>query len=299
MARTATKKTWHGRHGSSGPRASWRGPMMFGLVSFQVEAFNALDRESSDIHFHQLHAECHRRIHYAKMCPVHGEVPNDEIVSGYEIKKGKYVEVQPEELANLREDEEPSLKIDAFVEPDTIDPLYFDGRMYYLIPSDAHSHEAYAVIAEAMAKKERNGIGRIFFSGKEQIVLVRPLEGVLHMAMLNYEAEIKPAQKVAGTIAKPKNAGKQLQLAQTLIDEWSQKDFDFSKYEDKHREKVKKLIASKTHGKEIPAPKEKHQPAQTLNLMEALKKSLGSMPKSDQKPKKTARAKKSPQRRSA
>lgn len=299
MVRAAAKKKWHGPSQAGGRRASWRGPLKFGLVSFAVEAFNALDRESSDIHFHQLHATCHRRIHYAKICPVHGEVPQDEIVSGYEYKKGKYVEIEAEELANLREEEEPALEIDAFVEPGTIDPLYFDGRMYFLVPADTHAHEPYAVIAEAMAKKDRNGIGRIFFSGKEQIVLVRPLEGVLHMAMLNYEAEIRPAQKVAGTIAKPKNASKQLHLAESLIEQWSQKDFDFSQYEDKHRERVKKLIESKAHGKEIAAPKEKHKPAETLNLMDALMKSLNSSPKSHTKAKKTSKSKKAPARRSA
>src|SRR5688500_8196937 len=113
-------------------RASWRGNLTFGLVSFQVQAINAINREGSDIHFHQLHAECHRRIHYAKICPTHGEVPIDEIGSGYEDKKGKYVEIDPDEISELRTDSERALTIDAFVAPDAIDPLYFDGRMYYL-----------------------------------------------------------------------------------------------------------------------------------------------------------------------
>src|SRR5262249_42905394 len=79
-------------------RASWRGFLSFGLVSFPVEAYNALDKEHGDIHFHQIHAECHNRIRYKKVCPIHGEVSDNEIVSGYEYKKGKYVEVRPEEL---------------------------------------------------------------------------------------------------------------------------------------------------------------------------------------------------------
>jgi DNA end-binding protein Ku len=71
--------------------ASWSGALSFGLVTFPVEAFNAIDREGSDIHFHQVHAKCHNRIRYQKVCPIHGEVSNDEIVSGYEYKKGKNV----------------------------------------------------------------------------------------------------------------------------------------------------------------------------------------------------------------
>src|SRR5687767_11946689 len=98
----ARRKATRRRPGSSakrrGPRASWKGNITFGLVSFEVEAFNALDRDRSDIHFNQLHAECHNRIHYEKVCPVHGAVSNDEIVSGYEYKKGKYIEIDSEEL---------------------------------------------------------------------------------------------------------------------------------------------------------------------------------------------------------
>src|SRR5215207_8655853 len=98
-------------------RASWRGHLSFGLVSFPVQAVNALNRQQSDIHFHQLHAECHRRIHYQKVCPVHGEVPNDEIVSGFEHRKGKYIEVEPDELDAVRTKKERALTIDAFVDP--------------------------------------------------------------------------------------------------------------------------------------------------------------------------------------
>src|SRR4051794_7382004 len=195
---------------SAHPRASWRGSLAFGLVTFPVEAHNALDRKESDFHFHQTHAECHHRIHYAKICPIHGEVPNDEIVMGYEYKKVKYVELEPEELAQTRSESDRALKIDAFVSPETVDPLYFDGRMYYLIPGDSSANEPFAVILEAMQREERHAIGHLVFSGKDQIVLIRPLEGLLHMAMLNYEAEIRPPRKVASAVKKPSNIARQV-----------------------------------------------------------------------------------------
>src|SRR3954453_2312215 len=134
MASTKTKSKGKQGRKSSSQRAGWKGQMTFGLVSFPVEAFNALDRQHSDIHFHQIHAQCHRRIHYQKVCPVHGEVSSDEIISGYEYRKGKYIEIEPEELEAVRTKKQRSLTIDAFVNPSTIDPLYFDGRMYYLVP---------------------------------------------------------------------------------------------------------------------------------------------------------------------
>src|SRR5207249_2786824 len=150
-------------------RASWKGDLAFGLVSFPVQAFNALNRERSDIHFHQLHAKCHRRIRYQKVCPVHGEVPSDEIVSGYEYHKGRYVEIEPEELDALRTHRERSLTIDAFVEPEAVDPLYFDGRMYYLAPAGSAAEEPYHVMVEAMEKEDRYGLGQVVFSGKQQL----------------------------------------------------------------------------------------------------------------------------------
>ncbi|HEY3875217.1 MAG TPA: Ku protein, partial [Candidatus Kapabacteria bacterium] len=241
-------------HKAKTSHPSWKGLMTFGLVSFPIDAFNALDRQASDIHFHQLHAKCHSRIHYKKVCPIHGEVSNDEIISGYEYKKGKYIEVEADELEALRTESDRALKIDAFISPETIDPLYFDGRMYYLLPSETASQEPYAVIARAMEDEERYGVGQLVMSGKDQLALVRPLEGVLHMAMLNFEAEIRPASTMAAKIKAPKNITKQLQLAKTLIENWTEDDLDFSKYHDTHRQRIEELIESKREGHEVTAP---------------------------------------------
>ena len=160
-------------------RASWRGQLRFGLVSFEVQAVNAENRQQAEIHFHLLHEPDHQRIHYAKICPKHGEVPNDEIVEGFEYAKGRYVEFEKEELDVLRTEQEKALAIDAFVSSDEIDPIYFDGRMYYLLPSGANAAEPYALLAAAMEKKKRWGVGQVVFSGREQLAVVRPLDGVL------------------------------------------------------------------------------------------------------------------------
>lgn len=268
-------------------RSSWKGNITFGLVSFEAEAFNALDREGSDLHFHQLHAECHNRIHYQKVCPVHGEVSNDEIVSGYEYKKGKYIEIDSDELTALRTKKERALTVDAFVPPDAIDPLYFDGRMYYLVPSGSAAQEPYGVLTAAMEREGRYAIGQVVFSGKDQIVLVRPLDGVLQMAMLNYDAEIRPPEKVAQGLKKPSGLTRQVKLAQTLIRGWSEDDFDFSQYEDTHRERVERLIAAKLKGDEVAVPEEEEEP-EVFNLMDALKKSIGQPRRKGRKSKRSA-----------
>jgi len=271
MPRRKTKKPAGSR---KNVRASWKGNLTFGLVSFTVEAFNALDRSQGDIHFHQIHAECHRRIHYQKVCPLHGEVSNEEIVSGYEISKGRYIKIDPDELDALRTARERALTIDAFIAPDGIDPLYFDGRMYYLLPAGAAAEGPYAVIVKAMDREQCYGVGQVVFSGKDQIVLLRPVEGVLHMAMLNYEAEIRPVHKVAQALPKSAPQARELKLAQTLIRDWSVDDFDFGKYTDAYRERVEELIEAKSKGRKLPEPGEEEEP-ETINLMEALKRSLG------------------------
>lgn len=256
-------------------RASWKGQLSLGLVTFTIEAFNALNRGQSDIHFHQLHAKCHSRIHYEKVCPIHGKVTNDEIVSGYEFSKGKYVEFAPEELDEMRTDREKGLQVDAFVSPDAIDPVYFDGRMYYLLPAGTASREPFEVVVTAMQREERYGIGLIAMSGKDQLALLRPKDGLLQMIMLNYAAEIRPAALDPTKPKKSTQRTKQIEFARSLIQEWSDDDFDFTKYEDDYRESVEKLIKAKVKGRKIATPKEKPEESKTLNLMDALRKSIG------------------------
>jgi DNA end-binding protein Ku len=265
----AKRKTKAPKH-----RSSWKGNLSFGLVSFPVQAVNALNRQQSDIHFHQLHATCHRRIHYQKVCPVHGEVSTGEIIAGFEHRKGKYVEVEPEELDAVRTKKERALTIDAFVDPASIDPVYFDGRMYYLVPDGPASQEPYAIIAEAMERAECWGIGQIVFSGKDQLVAVRPLDGRLHMAMLNYDEEIKSPAEVLPRPKRSAGAAKQVKLAQSLIGAWYSDDFDFTSYNDNYRERLERLIEAKKKGHDVAEPQDKEEEPEVINLMEALKQSV-------------------------
>ena len=159
----------------SKPRSSWRGMLRFGLVVFPVEAFNAHVRGQGPIAFHQLHAPCHSRIHYQKVCPIHGEVPNDEIISGYEYSKGKYVEIEPEELDKLRSEKERSLTIDSFISQHELDPIYFDGRMYFLAPAGGESKEPYcALVRRASSTWSATAWGRSSCRGGSRSSLCGP-----------------------------------------------------------------------------------------------------------------------------
>lgn len=274
---TQSRKSSRGKKkvvkGRAKHRASWKGQLRFGLVSFPVQAFNAAVREQGQFHFHMLHAECHRQIHYQKVCPVHGEVAQDEIVSGYEYRKGEFVEIDADELDELRTDSERALTIDAFVEPDTVDAIYDDGRVYYLTPDGKPAAEAYAVLEQAMSRQRREGIGQVVFSGREQLVRLRAVDGVLTMVMLNYAAQVKAPSAAASELPDARASAKNVQLAEQLIEAWTPDDFDFDAYEDRYRQRVKKLIDAKVEGRELVAPEPEEQP-KVINLMDALKQSV-------------------------
>src|SRR5712672_1074231 len=106
-------------------RSSWKGFLKLNLVTVPVKAYTATSSGGGDIHLNQLHSVCHSRIQYKKACPIHGEVPKEEIVSGYEYTKGQYVVIDPEEIAKLRGERERAVTIDAVVSQHTIDAVYF------------------------------------------------------------------------------------------------------------------------------------------------------------------------------
>lgn len=257
----------------SSRRASWRGMLRFGLVTFPVQAFNAHLREEGGVSFHQLHSKCGRRIHYEKVCPQHGAISNEEIVSGYEVSKGKYVEIEPEELDSLRTDQERALTLDSFIEPGEVDPIYFDGRMYFLAPDGEAAAESYSVLTAALSQKGRYAVGQVVLSGKEQVVLVRPYGDVLQMALLNYSAEMLDTRKLNLNLPAVKSHDRRVQMAEKLIESWVDRRFDFHKYVDRHLELVRKLIEAKSKGRKIEPPEEEEEP-EVINLLEALQRSM-------------------------
>ncbi len=258
--------------GKSRWRAIWKGEMQLGLVRFGVEAINSHSHSGGDIRFHQLHAECHSRIQYEKVCPVHGEVDQKEIVLGYEYGRGKYVEIEPDELDAIRTKEERALRIEEFIDADQLDQIYFDGRMYFLAPSGVHDREPYGLVRRALVDEQLIGIGQVVFSGKEQLAAILPREQVLTMAMLNYASEIRDPKAIeVGTESGA--AAKNLRLAKDLIRSMTSDRFRIAAYEDRYRERVQQLIASKRRGKPVLVPRE-DEPEPVLSLMEALEKSV-------------------------
>src|SRR5688572_22999933 len=184
------------------PRSSWKGYLKLSLVSVPVRGYTA-NVAASDIRLNQLHSECHSRIRYQKTCPVHGEVPKEEIVSGYEYAKGEYVIIEPDELAKLKGERERAVTVDAVVSQHTIDPIYFTDKTYYLTPDGAVGQKPYALIQQCLADEELQAVGRAVLFGREELVLVRPVDRLLALTALKYEAEVSHPSALHEELEKP------------------------------------------------------------------------------------------------
>jgi DNA end-binding protein Ku len=255
------------------PRSSWKGFIRLSLVSVPVKAFTASAGGGSEIRLNQLHGECHSRINYKKTCPIHGEVPNDQIVSGYEYAKGQYVIVDPEELDKIRTEDEKAISIDTFIEPEAVDPMYSSGRTYYLVPDGPIGQKPYSVLHDGMVDLGRHAVGQVTMHGRQQLVWLRPVNGLLTMTMLSYDSQVTKPATFEGELTKTPVEPEELKLAKTLIEASTAEKFDIAKYKDDYTEKLTQLIEAKVAGKEIVAPPV-HEQAQIINLMDALRQSV-------------------------
>jgi DNA end-binding protein Ku len=254
-------------------RPSWEGFLRFNLISVAVKAYSATVPGGGKIGFHLLHKKCHSRIRYQKVCPLHGEVHKDEIVSGYEVSKGQYVIVDPGELDKLRTENDKAINIESFVHPDVVDPVYFTGRSYYLVPDGHVAEKPYVVLQEVMADRERYGVAQVVFAGREQLALVRPAQGVLTMTLLSYADQVKEPKAFAGDVPHVSVSAEERRLAESLVEASTSKDFDLARYKDEYTAKLTKLIEAKSRGKKITAARKHEEPA-VINLMDALRQSL-------------------------
>jgi DNA end-binding protein Ku len=241
-----------------------------------VKAYTAAASGGGEIRLNQLHAECHSRINYKKTCPIHGEISNDQIVSGYEYSKGQFVIVDTDELDKLRTDDEKAINIDAFVKPGVLDQVYLSGKNYYLIPDGPVAQKPYALLCQGMVDLNKQAVGQVVMHGRDQVVLLRPMEGLLSMSILSFEGQITKPSTFESEVGKPKVEAEELKLVKTLVEASTPKEFDFAKYKDLYTEKLAQLIDKKVAGEEIVAPPV-HEQAQIINLMDALRQSLAKV----------------------
>lgn len=264
-------------------RPSWEGFLKLSLISVPVRAYGATVSGGGRIGFHLLHAPCQSRIRYKKVCPIHGEVPNDEIVSGYEAAKGEHVVLQSGEIKALREREDKAIRIDTFVPPGAIDPLYFSGRTYYLVPHGQPGQHPFAILHRVMEEQERHAVARVILSGKEQVALVRPLGKVLAMTLLTYAEQLKKPQAFEDEVADAPVSAQELALAEGLVRASTTQELDIARYHDLYAEKLGRLLERKAVGRRKRAGRKAGEPA-VINLMDALRQSLDRAQKRTKRP---------------
>jgi DNA end-binding protein Ku len=254
-------------------RPSWSGFLRFNLISVPVKGYNATAAGGGKIGFHMLHAACHSRIKYKKVCPIHGEVDNDDIVSGYEAAKGQYVTVEKEERAALQAEDEKTIAIDTFVPADAIDPIYFSGRSYFLVPDGKVAQKPYAVLHDAMKAEGRYAVAQVVFAGRAQVAVVRPSGGVLSMSLLAYEGQMKKPADFEDEVKGGAATAEERKLAETLIAAATADEFDLGDYKDEYNAKLARLVEGKSRKHRRSKAAGDGEPA-VINLMDALRKSL-------------------------
>jgi len=265
-------------------RPVWRGQIRLALVSIPVELYPAT-KSGATIAFHQIHEPSGKRIKYEKVVPGIGPVDRDEIIKGYEVSKGEYVLLEPEEIESVKLESRKTLDLTQFVELTDIDPMYFE-KPYYVVPADDLAEEAFVVVREALRQSKKVGIGQLAMRGQEYIVALKPCGRGMIVETLRYADEVNKAQSYFRDIGDAKPDEDLLDMAASLIDKKTGK-FDAKEFHNRYVDALKDLIAEKRKkkGELVIQDPDKGEPkgSNVIDLMAALKKSLG-----DDKPAKGA-----------
>lgn len=251
-------------------RPTWQGHLRLSLVTCPVALYTATS-SSGEVHFNLLHKETHNRIKMVTTDPELGPVDRKDLVKGFEFEKGRYVVVTDEEIKAVRLESTRTIDIERFVHAADIDRLYWNDP-YYLVPDGDLAVEAFTVIREAMARSDRLALGRVVLHQRERLLALEPRgKGIIAYSLRAYEEVRKPEMFLDAV--PDKAADKQMiEIAEKIIDQL-EGPFDPSQFHDRYETALKKLIAEKQKGHEVKAPKP--QEAEVIDLMEALRRSLG------------------------
>lgn len=272
-------------------RAYWKGFLRLSLVSIAIELYNAVETKS-EISFRQIHKPSGRRINYTKTVQGIGEVKSADIVKGYEVGDDTYITLEPDEIEAVKLESKKTIDLVKFVDATDIDPRYFE-RPYFVTPADKHSAEGYVVIREALKKTGKAGLAQLTIGGREWLVAITALGDGLLMEMLRYEDELRDPAEYFDEVPSLKPDKEMVDLAMELI-ERKAGDFAPEKFEDHYATALRELINKKMKGQKIKAPHEEVSPggAKVIDLMSALRKSIGEG--GDEKPKSRAASRRAP-----
>jgi len=268
-------------------RPYWTGHIQISLVSFSVSLYVATEAKSQ-ISFHQISRSTGERVRHQKVLQsavdsgseeAGAVVQKDEIVKGYEYRKGEYIIIEPSELENLRVPSKHTIAISQFIDLAELNPEYVE-KPYFVVPENQAQTEAFAVVRQALVNMKKAAIGKIAFSGREHVVAITHADGGGMMAYtLRYQSELRNHQDYFRDIKPQEISADSLELAEMLIKKRVSK-FDLSKFEDGYEVAVKELVEAKIN--HLPVPKDeapKMGSGKVVNLMDALRKSVETDPK--------------------
>jgi DNA end-binding protein Ku len=253
------------------PRAYWKGYLKLSLVSCPIALFPATS-EREKISFHQLNKNTGHRIKYRKVDADTGEeVEAGDIIKGYEVGKGQYIELQPEELEAIAIESRRTIEIDQFVAKDEIDELYVRDP-YFIVPDGEVGAQAFAVIREAIRKEGMVAIGKVVFTSREHIMALEARDKGLLGVTLRYPYEVRSEKDYFADIEDEEVPKDMLELATHIVNSKKGK-FDPARLEDDYEDALKELLKKKQSGQAIERPKEAPH-SNVVNLMDALRKSI-------------------------
>ena len=255
------------------PRANWKGFLRLSLVTCPIALFPATS-ESEKISFNQINKKTGHRIRYLKVDAETGEeVSNEDIIKGYQVDKGQYLEVTKDELENIALESTRTIEIDEFVPRSEIDDLYL-VRPYYIVPDGKVGHDAFAVIRETIRSLDKVALARVVLTNREHVIALEARDKGLMGMLLRYPYEVRDASEYFDDIQDVKITKDMLDLARHIVEQKSG-HFEPERFEDHYEAALAELLAKKQKGQPIAAAK-KAAPSNVVNLMDALRASLKS-----------------------
>jgi DNA end-binding protein Ku len=253
------------------PRANWKGYLKLSLVSCPIALYPA-SSEREKIRFHQINRNTGNRIKLQRVDAETGKpVEYEDLVKGYEVGKGQYIEITDEELEAIALESTRTIDIDEFVPKEEIDDLY-NVRPYYIAPEGKVGAEAFAVIRDVIGAMNKVALGRVVLTSREHVIAIEPRDKGLMGTLLRYPYEVRQPDEYFEDIPETKITKDMLDLAKHIVQTKSG-HFDPEKFEDRYEDAMKELLAKKQAGQKIAPPKER-EPARVINLMDALRKSV-------------------------
>ena len=251
-------------------RAIWSGAIGFGLVNIPIRLYSAIDHK--DVHFHQFERGTGKRIHNKRVAEGSDkEVKFKNIDKGYEVNKGRFVMVTPEELESVEPGRSKTIEIEDFVDLHEVDPIYFDTT-YYVAPAKG-AEKPYLLLLEALKRSERIAVARFVMRTKQYLAALRPGDELVLLETMLFPDEIREPSEVENVPRKQKLEAKELKMATDLIESLTVA-WDPKRYTDTYRSRVLELIKRKAMGKEIVVDREEPTGGDVLDLMAALEASV-------------------------